>query len=912
MRAGRPDDVFPGLAHPGAVGDEHAEALLAVAAVTARPSWDNVAGCVAVLERVGRALDPRTIEAATAVLELLLWQGPGTGPERVADVARLTARLARVTGPLPWGRYNLAVHALQAGDPVAAAGHLASGAVAPASGWPIPVLAAACAVIRGEPAALPPRLAEPVTDPDLVHDHRFFAGVHALFECLREDRPTGPARLDEVFDGPSGPLTRTVPQLSALKALLTDAVRDVPPRVGRADLRGCEWGRWLADRLHYAGHEATRVLSACATAGEGEPVGGGEPASAWQRLGSRQDLLPLLPEEDARALRRQVVGFREHRGGHDAPGAVWARLVDLRVALGGEPTTAEAAPHPEPGAKPDPKTNRESGPEPDPEPSPDSGPCPWWPADGALQAVARQEAEVERCYLEGRLLLRRGSPAGAVRRFARARGRLAGDGAATRLVLLRFGALLDYWEGVALAHLGRHEEAADLLRARVDGVKAREARAQLGLLAVAVGDLAGAVDLLASIPAPRPAAADYLAAVLAVREGDAAATGLLERLDARESAAGVYLAAGRRLRGRAHEAAGELAEATRQYRRALTRAPGDPVAAARLARVWLRQRHEGVEVDAEPLLDGRWSALTGVGWAAPLPLVRDCLDGVDPSSARELLDRVPADPGLRLLAVRSVVAAGGAEAAERALRAWVGEGPDPDPRLVTTARVARAAALVRDFCRAGGRGPARFELAGLERELRSGPVDPVTRFWAEAARLVLHPGSLAAAPPLPASDDGDRSAATRLFAGLMSVFSDDPEQRRAGARACRAVLGAEGAEPVADDGVRAAVRCLAAAALDDEQEFLRAYGEVEAGATALPCDPAAVYLAATEARLRAGDLDRVIDGFIPESLADLADPGVRRAMGVAYARRSVRTAERDPRAALRDLDQARELLGGTP
>ncbi len=877
LRDGRPDDAFRALAHPGAVGDERAEALFAVATVTAWPSLENAAGCVAVLERVGRALDPEALAVAADVLAPLLWQGPGTQPGLVADVARLTVRLMSVTGPLPWGHYNLAVHALQAGDFAAAAGHLASGAAAPAGGWPLPVLGAACAVVGGEPAALAQCLTGPVTDPALVHDHRFFTGVHALFECLRDDRPAGAARLDEVFDGPPGPLTRAVPRLSALKTLLTDAVRGVPFRGKSTDLAGCAWGQWLADRLHYAGHEAVHVLTACAAAR------GGEPASVWQRLGSRQDLLPLLPEQDARDLRRQLVDFGGHHGGHHASDTVWSRLVDLRVGLGGEPTTVEAAADVDPG------------------------PCPWWPADGALQAVARQEAEVERGYLEGRRLLRRGLHGEALHRFTRARERLGGDGVTTSFVALRFGALLDYWEGVALAHLGRHDEAADRLRARLNGVKAREARAQLGLLAVAAGDDAEAVDLLATIPEPRPAAADYLAAVLAAREGDAtASTRLLERLDGRASAAGIYLTAGHRLRGRAHEATGEFAEATSRYRQALARRPGDPVAVARLARVWLRQRYEGAEPGAEPLLDGQWSTLTGVEWAAPLSLVRDCLDGVPAPSARELLDRVPADPGLRLVALRGAVAAGEVAAAERALRAWVREGPEPDPRLVLTARVARVAGLARDLCRAGGRGPARFELADLERKLRSGPADPVAAFWAETARLVLSPGSAAAAPALPASADESRSAPVRLFAGLMSVFSDDPERRRAGARTCRAVLEAE---PVEDAGVRATVQCLAARALDDEQEFLAAYREIETGTGTVPCDPAAVYLAATEARLRAGDLAGVIDGFIPEPLADLADPEVRHAMGIAYARRAVRTADRDPRAALRDLDQARELLG---
>jgi hypothetical protein len=117
---------------------------------------------------------------------------------------------------------------------------------------------------------------------------------------------------------------------------------------------------------------------------------------------------------------------------------------------------------------------------------------------------------------------------------------------------------------------------------------------------------------------------------------------------------------------------------------------------------------------------------------------------------------------------------------------------------------------------------------------------------------------------------------------------------------------------VRDELAEATVRCLAADALGDDREFLAAYGEIETEERALPFGPAEGYLAVTEARLRVGDLDAVIDGFIPDALADLSHPGVRRAMGVAYARRAVRVADRDPRAALRDIDQARELLREIP
>jgi hypothetical protein len=869
LRDGRAEDAQRELVHAGAAGDEYADLLSAIAVVMASPSLPDADRCVEALERVGRSPGPEALAVAAAVLQPVLRLGPGDRPEFVAYVAQLTERLMHVTGPLPWGLYNVAVNALRTGDFVAGAGHLASGVMAPDGGWPPPLLGGACAAVLGEPAALSRWLAEAVVEPDFADDLRLLTGVRDIFECLRDDRPVEPTRFDEVFGGPSGPLTRAVPQLSALKTVLADAVRGVPTGTEPTDLDGCVWGQWLCDRLRYASGEATDVLSACAQAG------GQEPALIWQRLGSQQDLLPLLPERTAETLSRHLIDFGDSAG--------WTPLVEARVRLAGEPTRNA--------------------------PEPELGSCPWWPADGALQKVARQDGEVERWYLEGRQALRCGRLAEAGRRFEEGQARITGEGMATRLVALRWRPILGYWEGVALAHLGLADEASALLRTCANGVKAREAAAQLGLLAIATGDLAGATGILATIPEPRPASADYLAAVLTARDGDKAETAsLLQRIETRAPVAGVYVAAGRRLRGRVHEAAGEIAEAVRWYRRAVTHRPEDAVATARLARVWLRRRYDDADVPAEPLLDRRWSASAGVESAAPLLLIRDCLDGPDASSARELLSRVPADPGLRLLVLRSAVAAGDETGAVEAVQKWAAED-DPDPRLTRVAYAARAGRLIRELCLAGGEGPVRRELAELEWRLRAEAADPVMAFWAECARLMSSPEEVATASPLPAMDDESRSASLRLFAGLMSVFSKDPEQRRIGARRCREALAAGS---VRDELAEATVRCLAADALGDDREFLAAYGEIETEERALPFGPAEGYLAVTEARLRVGDLDAVIDGFIPDALADLSHPGVRRAMGVAYARRAVRVADRDPRAALRDIDQARELLREIP
>jgi hypothetical protein len=873
LREGRSAEALSALDHAGSDQDESAGLLRSVATVMAAPGPANADRCVAALERAGEGLGPDESSVALAVLERVLRASPGDDREFVAQVAGLSDRLMRVAGPFAPGRYNLAVYAMQTGRFEDAAGHFGAGATAPPGGWPVPLLATACAAVLGRPAELSHWLGASPPHPNLADDRHFLGAVHEVFAALRDDRPLDPARLGRVFGGPPGPLTRVVPQLAALKTLLADAVRLAPSRVPAADLDGCAWGRWLCDRLRYAGGEATDVLRAYA----GPDVE--DPAGAWQRLGSQQDLLPLLTGEHAGLLRQRLAAFRRH----PRLGASWAHLVDLREHL--TSGSADAAG----GASGDAETTMvDAG----------SRSCPWWPADGVLQALAGREAGVERRYLEGRYALRDGQAADAGRRFADGRARLSGDGLATRLIGLRFDPLLRYWEGVALAHMNLPGEAARLLFSCGKGVKAREAAAQLGLLAVAVGDLDTAAKWRSVIGEPRPASADYLDALLAARHGPAAETDLLvERLETRAPVAGPYAAAGQRLAGRLREAGGELGEAAERYRRALTLRGGDIVAAARLARVWLRRRYDG-EVPAEPLLDPRWSRLSAVDWAANLPALRDCLDGTP------ALDRIPADRALRLLALHTAVGAGEETAATAAARTWA-EEDDPDPAVVRVARAAEAVRAMRAFCRDGGQGEARRDLAELPGRLDPG--DPVLAFWAGAARLLLDPDAIASAPALAALEDESRSAPVRLFAGLLSVFAEGAEQRAAGAAVCRASL-----ETVADPLARAAVRCLAADALGDDQEFLAAYGEIETDPGVLPCDPASTYLAATEARLRVGDLDAIVEGFIPEQVADLAHPGVRRAMGVAYARRAVRSADRNLRAALQDLDQARELIQEVP
>jgi hypothetical protein len=104
--------------------------------------------------------------------------------------------------------------------------------------------------------------------------------------------------------------------------------------------------------------------------------------------------------------------------------------------------------------------------------------------------------------------------------------------------------------------------------------------------------------------------------------------------------------------------------------------------------------------------------------------------------------------------------------------------------------------------------------------------------------------------------------------------------------------------------------CLASCLDGTDEELLAGYSRVEHHEAAIPCDLADLFVRAAQARLRTVGADAVLNGHIPDSLAALSDPGVRRVLGLAYAQRAARNAEHDVRAALSDLDQALELLGG--
>jgi len=503
--------------------------------------------------------------------------------------------------------------------------------------------------------------------------------------------------------------------------------------------------------------------------------------------------------------------------------------------------------------------------------------------------------------------------------FQQARHALDGEGPGGPLTDLRFTPLLAYWEGAAQAHLGRHDEARRAFESCRGGAKEVEAEIQLGMLELAGGGLDIAAERLRALPEPLPGPACYLAALLAEATGrpEEARRQLDRIVTAEPSVAGVYAATAWRLKGRVEEREGRPDRAAELYRQALAGWPSDGAAAVRLGRILmhegLRRLAAGESWRPDPALEEVERKTGAIPWARPIVELRDWLRLKPPNGEerdRPSLPSAPAGAALRRLAIRLLLDAGLRREAEQYARSWSAEEPEDLP-LAAAAAILSAAAKLRAFCEKGAPQPQRDSVESLAGRLASlhllCPSDRALAFWRDAARLALTPevsvtGDLFAAAP---ATDEDRLPA-RAFAAVAGLFAEDAERRREAAHACCGLLHA-----FAEGAPRETAAFLAAFADGGDDEILARYATVEERLETLPCEVAGAYVAACEARLRTGAVEAVTHGAIPDSLAELSHPDVRRVVGLAYAASAARKAERDVRAALSEAQQAIELLADT-
>ena len=874
------------------------ERLRAVAALAAEPGLDRADACTRVLEEAWGKPEPPERDLALAALEPALRPAVDAPEEQLATVAGLCERLLRAAGPLSWIGYGLALWEIRfEGSFEKALERLRAGATAPEGGCPAHLLRAAGAAVLGRTAELAEALdgaAEPVPE-RFAADAALLGAISGLCRLLRGDRTADPAGVSLLEPGLAarGPLARSMPLLGSLGDLLAELAARTTGRGGgplpaAETLEGSVWASWVRQRLWTMGSPVPEVGAVLARAEGPSP----HPALAWERAGWLQEYRGQIPgwrssivEGDLARSQASLAGARR---------SLWNDLFELRRGLASPAETM--------------LETRKLVP----------APCPWFPEDGPLQELARREAQIEFCYLEGRHALRRGAPGEALAELRRAREACPEGGLGAFLTAGRFSPVLDYWEGVALAHGGSPEEARTRLRGCLAGPKGAEAAVQLGLVELAGGDLEAAADCLRQSGEPLSGSALYLAALLAERRGqDDSALHLLDRIvtaDAQEGS--VYAAAAWRLRGALAERQGSAARAAEQYRHALVLWPGDRAAAARLGRIWLHEAWEGIgadpEVRPEPALHGLWDDVAGIGWAAPLVQAREWLGFAAAGARGDTRVAAPQDPagaGLRRLALWSLLTAGRLAQARAKARAWAAEAPEEDG-LAAADAILEGAAVVGALWK--GRpsrklweeaGQAALRLAVL-RERR--PEDRGLAFWNDVIRLALDPGLAETGELFPdGMAEGEGLRPRRAFAAVAGLFAEGPERRRAAAALARELFATEA---LAGTWVQNAAACLVAFAAGSEDELLDRYAAVEERVEELPCDPAGLYVAACEARLRAGAVDAITHGVIPDSLADLTHPEVRRVVGSAYAVRAARSAERDVRAALKDCKQALELL----
>lgn len=899
----RSGEVEAELSRPPHLSTPRWQRLLGIAALTTQPILDRVEPCLRAVEGAEGKLGKAEMWLAVTALEAALRPVVDDAHDRLVAIAAFSERLMRTVGRLPWGAYNLALKEICVDRAFERADQrLTTGVNAPPDGCPVHLLRATCAAILGRGDELAQVLNITTVPADFAGDEQFFAAVQQVFSHLQSGEDFADAdTLLAALNRSAGRLVRSLPILTAIRALLQDfltaAAGQVNEFVQPASfdvLADSAWAQWLWQRFWLTRTPIPEISAALASSAPGLL----HPALLWERAAWLQEFSATLPSSLLSLMTADLTRFRESVTLLD--GFAWKRLWELRnglMMLDDQPGDAIAG-------------------QADPNPA-----CPWWSEDNPLQTLAQQEAQIELCYLEGRRFLRRRLQEEALERFRQARSFCGETGLVSHLAAARFAPLLDYWEGVTLAHLHRVRQAREKLQACLNGPKSVEARAQLGLLAVAQGDHDAAAEYLQQIPDPKPACAKYLAALLAERQGDAAeARHWLDNIESTAPRASVYVAAAHRLHGAIEERAGNSIAAVERYRRALSCWQNDFASAARLGRIWLREAYDRIRrrenVAPEPALDGRWSAVSNVGWATLLPTLHDWLvtaaqwaDRPTRLTLPPALLQSPAGAALKRLVVWTLMATGQTGKAAEVARAWAAQDA-ADPHLAAAVAILNGAGDLSALYLNGGGGTARAQVEALTARLAAVRArlssDPAIVFWYDAARLLLDPALLEREQPFATVlSDGNRPPSQRALAAVVGLFSPDAAHRQRAADLCQQLL-TDGA--FADETTQAAVTCLTACVSGSDGDFLNGYNVIEQDLSVLPCDEAEIYVAASEARLRVGAIDDITHGFIPDSLTELTHPDVRRVIGLAYARRAARDAEKDVRAALNDLEQAMELL----
>lgn len=544
--------------------------------------------------------------------------------------------------------------------------------------------------------------------------------------------------------------------------------------------------------------------------------------------------------------------------------------------------------------------------------------------------LLKTESSLRAACLSHRKQLAEGDKGEAAAQWQSLLGDLAGLGLATAAW---WAPAVSYWHGVALAHAGS-PEAWDALAALVDGPKGLEARGQLALLAIQRGDPAAAERLLGDAPRLFPSIV-YGQALLAHRRGDdASARTALERLEA--DFAGVpspYHLAARRLSAAIAERQGDLATAEQLHRATLQGHAGDDVTSARLRRLLLNRAYAQVRAGG-PLDPCRADELSA-----------DDAASIAWSRHHAMLRRALVCPGEELDAVRSAVVAqwSGSEracswfqvVARRLLRA----GRPDDARAVLDSTDFGAAPswnrrsrlILRAWHLLAGAGASSMrsspggnhdpegpgssdavcevleQIADCARRIEQfagGGDDEPLRRWASLLGQATELGG-GDGRQVPAEARG--AAALWPVATVLRLWHESEEDR---ARAGQSLLDAVSSEDGRwSERQRQLVTAISSWAAGRHEAFLDVFSELEAVLGELPVHGPSLWVAAASLWFQKGDWGRILDGALPDCVADLTDTRARLLIGLAYARSAADDSlKRQLRSALRRIDQAQGTL----
>jgi tetratricopeptide (TPR) repeat protein len=514
-----------------------------------------------------------------------------------------------------------------------------------------------------------------------------------------------------------------------------------------------------------------------------------------------------------------------------------------------------------------------------------SAPLSVFPNLGELgDAMSAAEIAFELRYTAARSKLAANQPSMAAKEFGVLEGEAAGAGA---LAAAWWVPTFRYWSGVAQAHL-HDKKAEETLKTLLGGSKDAETRSQLALLSLRDGYVDEADRWLAQAPLDVPCVR-YARSLVCARRGELDL--LHEHLQSDEArlvlSGTPYAVASRRLLAAANERSGRREEAERLHAELLQSHPTDAITLVRCGRQKLRSAYarleQGLELDPETLLAGHGNGFRfpvgAVGWSRPFALLEEILL----SRPAELplrpaqISGVAATPKLALPWLQVIACR---------LRSF--DRLDDALKILDSSTIAsgprwfdRTRAILRTWKTLERLGidqkPDRLQqcLQAMVAINIGGDPDPVSRHWEWLAAKAV---AMVVGKP----DESDMAdwpdLGSHPFRHVPILWSAGTEQRQAASQALRPLLESE-SNPWGEPQ-RLLLKALTAWSMGDDEDYLQNYATLEPALDELPVSGPQLWVAAALIRFARKDWRHLLEGEMPECVADLAEPNVRLLIGL--------------------------------